>query len=267
MGPCFSVYASTLCAYQPHSGPDMLAYLYVIASAHEEFQFAACMAYEVAFRKKAANFRRSSWGHIDPQIYSKAFTGTTKVIIGVHCSLCLSTSHSNSECPLYSSGPAKRHRPTWLAPKAWSSSTMEKRSASTLIEADGPGRTALVPMPAPSAAVEEHTQLHNAHSSVPPRGKGYKHPYREACIHTTMYNTSTDNIHVSQPCTDMPPHTYSASRLTMLVHNAPPLLPSVVTPVNVQALSVLLTYHPDKEFSYAWFSLWVLYWLCRSTHH
>ena len=34
----------------------MLAYLYVIASAHEEFQFAACMAYDVAFRKKAANF-------------------------------------------------------------------------------------------------------------------------------------------------------------------------------------------------------------------
>ena len=35
-------------------GPDMLAYLYVIASAHEEFQFAACMTYDVAFRKKAA---------------------------------------------------------------------------------------------------------------------------------------------------------------------------------------------------------------------
>ena len=77
----------------------MLAYLYVIASAHEEFQFAACMAYDVAFRKKAANFRRSSCGHIDPQICSKAFTGTTKVIIGVHCSLCLSTSHSNSDVP------------------------------------------------------------------------------------------------------------------------------------------------------------------------
>ena len=244
----------------------MLAYLYVTASAHEEFQFAVCMAYDVAFRKKAANFRRSSWGHIDPQIYSKAFTSTTKVIIGVHWSLCLSTSYSNSECPSYSSGPAKRHRLTWLAPKAWSSSTMEKRSASTLIEADAPGRTALVPMPAPSAAVE-HTQLHNAHSSVPPRGKGDKHPYRQACTHTTTYNTSTDNIHVSQPCTDTHQHTYIASRLTMLVHNAPPLLPSVVTPVNVQVLSVLLTYHPDKEFSYAWFSLWVLHWLCRSTHH
>ena len=70
---CFSLYASTLCAYQPHRVPDMLAYLHVIASAQEEFQFAACMAYDVAFRKKAGNFRLSAWGYIDPQIYSKAF--------------------------------------------------------------------------------------------------------------------------------------------------------------------------------------------------
>ena len=52
----------------------------------------------------------------------------------------------------------------------WPPSTMEKRRqkfASTLIEVDAPGRTALVPMSAPSAAVE-HTQLHNAHSAIPP---------------------------------------------------------------------------------------------------
>ena len=104
-----------------------------------------------------------------------------------------------------------------------------------------------MPMPAPSAAVE-HTQLHSAHSAVPPREKGDKHRYWQASTHTTMYITSADNIHVSQPCTDAPPHTYIASRLTMLVHHAPPLLPSVLTPVNVQALSALLAHHPDKEF-------------------
>ena len=114
---CFSVYATTLCAYQPHRGPDMLAYLYVIASAHEEFQFPACMAYDVAFRKKAANFRLSSWGHIDPQIYSRAFTGASKVKTGAHCSRCLSTAHSTSECPLYFSGPAKKARTSLAGPK------------------------------------------------------------------------------------------------------------------------------------------------------
>ena len=65
----------------------MLAYLHVIASAQEEFQFAACMAYDVAFRKKADNFRLSAWGYIDPQIYFKAFTGARKVKPDAHCSL------------------------------------------------------------------------------------------------------------------------------------------------------------------------------------
>ena len=145
-------------------------------------------------------------------------------------------------------GQPRRHGPAWPAPNAWSLSTMEKRSASTLTEVDAPGRAALVPMSAPSAAVEEHTQLHNAHSAVPPRGKGDKHCYRQACTHPTTCITSADNIHVSQPCTDAPPHSCIASRLTTLVHHAPPLLPNVVTPVNVQALSALLIHHPDKEF-------------------
>ena len=97
----------------------------------------------------------------------------------------------------------RRHGLVWLAPNAWSPSTMEKRSASTLTEVDAPGRT---------AAAEEHTQLHNVHSTVPPRGKGDKHHYKPACTHTTKYITSADNIHASQHCTDAPLPTYIASR-------------------------------------------------------
>ena len=105
----------------------------------------------------------------------------------------------------------RRHGLAWLAPNAWSPSTMEKRSVSTLTEVDAPGRAALVPMPAPSAAVEEHTQLHNVYSTIPPRGKGDKHHYKPACTHTTKYITSVDNIHASQPCTDAPLPTYIAA--------------------------------------------------------
>jgi len=64
---CFSVYATTtLCAYQPQRGTDKLSYLYIMALAHHEFHFAACLAYDIAFGKKAVNFQLSSWGHIDP---------------------------------------------------------------------------------------------------------------------------------------------------------------------------------------------------------
>ena len=52
----------------PASG--MLSYLYIIASSYQEFHFTACLAHNVAFRRKATNFRLSSWDHIDSQSYS-----------------------------------------------------------------------------------------------------------------------------------------------------------------------------------------------------
>ena len=75
----WGVYASTLCAYQPQRGPDMLGYLYIIASAQHEFSLSACMSYDVAFRKKAAKFHLTLWGQLDPQIYACAFTGSDEV--------------------------------------------------------------------------------------------------------------------------------------------------------------------------------------------
>ena len=107
---CFAVYATTLCAYQPQRGTDMLSYLYIMATANQEFHFAACLAYDIAFRKKVANFQLSSWGHIDIQIYSKAFTGAGKIKASTLCSLGLSASHSTSECCLYANGSANRAR-------------------------------------------------------------------------------------------------------------------------------------------------------------
>ena len=57
------VYATTtLCV--PQRGTDMLSYLYIMALAHHEFHFAACLAYDIAFRKKAVNFQLSSWGRM-----------------------------------------------------------------------------------------------------------------------------------------------------------------------------------------------------------
>ena len=114
---CFTVYSSTLCAHQPHRGPDMLAYLYIISYAQQEFSFSACLAYDVAFRKKAAKFKLPSWGHIDPQLYAKAFTGASKGKPNAHCTLCLSTTHPTQDCSLYHAGPAKRARVTTAGPK------------------------------------------------------------------------------------------------------------------------------------------------------
>ena len=97
---CFAVYASTLCAYQPLRGPDMLAYLYLLAAAQQEFNLPACLAYDVAFRRKAGRFHLSTLGQLDPQLYAKAFTGVGKATPSAtsSCAPCLEATHSTAEC-------------------------------------------------------------------------------------------------------------------------------------------------------------------------
>ncbi len=111
---CFAVYASTLTA---NRGPDMFAYLYLIAAAHKEFHFTAGMAYDTAFWKKASQFRLTTWGQIDRQLYSRASTGAGKAKAGTLCALCLSTAHVTSDCPLYSRWPAKKPKLAQAGPK------------------------------------------------------------------------------------------------------------------------------------------------------
>jgi hypothetical protein len=45
-----------------------MVYLYLIATCHAEYDFSACMAYDVAFRRKTARFRLASWSQRDPQL-------------------------------------------------------------------------------------------------------------------------------------------------------------------------------------------------------
>ena len=78
-GRCFAVYSHYLSSHQPQRSTDLMAYLYLIATCHAEYNISACMANDIAFRRKAARFCLASWGRIDPQLYTKAFTGYRRV--------------------------------------------------------------------------------------------------------------------------------------------------------------------------------------------
>ena len=123
-GP-FTVYANTLCAHQPARGPDMLGYLFIIASSLKEFSLPAVLAYDIAFHRKAALLKLSAWGHIDPLLYSRAFTGPGKARTNSTCTLCLGVGHSAFECDLYSEGPAKRARGAQAGPRRLAPSQRE----------------------------------------------------------------------------------------------------------------------------------------------
>ena len=98
---CYSVYCHYLLAHQPMRSADLMGYLYILATCQAEYNFPACLAYDIAFRKKAARFRLTSWGQIDPQLYTKAFTGAGKAKARAWCDHCLAPSHTPAECPIF----------------------------------------------------------------------------------------------------------------------------------------------------------------------
>ena len=115
---CFSVYANTFCAHNPHHATDMIGYLFLIASAVREYSLPAVVAYDVAFRRKVSTFKAIPWGQIDPALYSRAFTGPGKAKPHATCTSCLQAGHDQSDCPLYTDGSAKKVRGTVAGPRA-----------------------------------------------------------------------------------------------------------------------------------------------------
>ena len=123
---CYTVYSHHLSSHHPLRGPDLIAYLHIIATCNMEYNFTACLAYDTAFRKKAARFHLPTWGQIDPQLYARAFTGAGKSRAHAVCEHCLSPSHSSADCTLfYPRGPAKRPRVTTAGPKPSATQTRE----------------------------------------------------------------------------------------------------------------------------------------------
>ena len=112
---CFSVYAAIIASAQPTRGVDLMAYHYIVATAAREYGSTAFLAYDIAFRRKAAQYSLASWGEIDPHIYTKAFTAAPRP--SYQCSICTSLYHSTADCPLYTGGSARQPRTTPAGPR------------------------------------------------------------------------------------------------------------------------------------------------------
>ncbi len=220
---CFAVYAATLCAHHPTCGPDMMAYRYVMASAQQEFPFAACLAYDVAFRKKAARYRLTSWG---PQLYSKAFTGAHRGPDPAVCTLCLKPTHPSHECDLYPSGPAEKPRTT-AGPQNRSLPPEAQRSGATTTAASARGRTAHGHTAVPTTGALGHTPLPHVRSGGAP-------------------HRSDDLL--------PPPHPFTVCNPTLHPRDSPFLPPldlpdpRIHSPVHVRRLASLLMQHPNRTF-------------------
>ena len=94
---CFSVMAAILAAAYPDKAPHMFAYLRTIVRASRTFESTAWAAYDVAYRRQAANSGSLDWGILDAGLYNDAFTGRAKAI--PRCTYCLADTHHARDCP------------------------------------------------------------------------------------------------------------------------------------------------------------------------
>ena len=266
---CFGVYAHYLTSHQPLRSTDLFAYMYIIATCHAEYTFSACMAYDVAFRRKAARFRLTSWGQIDPQLYTKAFTGSGKARPRAWCDHCLTSSHSPSECPLFSSsGPAKKPRVTTAGPRH-TTPTRTKEVCRNFNRGGAHVTTVHDATCASPLVALGHTQPHPVPPSAPPQGSPEPWDLPQPPLSPSFLTSDTHLPSpplsplpvIPQPPTTGSPQPISPSLTSHTAfhqlphprqHLPPPLqlpAPLTHTPVNTHLLSSLLSGHPRRDFT------------------
>ena len=92
----FNIFARVVVHFFPYKASELFVYQQAIRDAPRKFSGMAWYAYDIAFRKKAANDASISWAHRDPQLYLEKFTGLAKTA----CHVCGSADHFVNACPI-----------------------------------------------------------------------------------------------------------------------------------------------------------------------
>ena len=92
----FNIFARVVVHFFPYKASELFAYQQTIRDAQRKFSGMAWYAYDIAFRKKAANDASLSWAQRDPQLYLEKFTGLAKTA----CHACGSADHFTNTCPI-----------------------------------------------------------------------------------------------------------------------------------------------------------------------
>ncbi len=93
---CFAVFVGVVANYEPEVVPGLMAYMVSIIRASQEYEGAAWVAYDAAYRRQAAATGSKKWGGVNTSLYTICFTG--KARRSARCDHCLSTGHKTGEC-------------------------------------------------------------------------------------------------------------------------------------------------------------------------
>ena len=92
---CYTALVSVLVEAYPQYTKHFLSYLSTIVSK-SSFKNLSWVAYDAAYRRKAANMKSLCWGVIDVNLYTTWFSGLGQM---PSCSHCLSSDHESRYCP------------------------------------------------------------------------------------------------------------------------------------------------------------------------
>ena len=77
---CFTIFMAAIQKQEPEAIKELLAYMFTIIRAAQEFEDPAWRSYDEAFREKAAATGNRKWSEIDSLIYNRVFTGHARKI-------------------------------------------------------------------------------------------------------------------------------------------------------------------------------------------
>ena len=77
---CFVIFMAAVQQHDPGAINELLAYMFTIIRAAQEFEDPAWRSYDEAFREKAAATGNRKWSEIDSLIYNRVFTGHARKI-------------------------------------------------------------------------------------------------------------------------------------------------------------------------------------------
>ena len=100
----FLAYTAALVSEHPSATLELLAYSLRIIKASQQYDGLYWRTYDTHFRINAAASGNRQWSRLDPDLYTRFFTGRAKPAVA--CSVCDSIAHYEQKCHL-KSGPRK----------------------------------------------------------------------------------------------------------------------------------------------------------------
>ena len=94
----FTIYVSVRAAHDPALIPELMAYMYTIVRASQDFGGTSWVNYDTVFRRQAAATGMTAWSRVNGTLHHICFNGPRRQAL--RCDLCLAATHRTEDCVL-----------------------------------------------------------------------------------------------------------------------------------------------------------------------